>query len=182
MCVNLACLLSNYNIILWLILNNKIIIVETRSRQGNNYDIFVNAINKIFRKKYLNFSFVKLSGENDINPAFNCRLNAYRISMIWVLLSDRLIACECAGWSGSMLVANALCWFCRDATHILLRRWKMEITSFRLKYEKFQSICTSLIELNCTKITLKHSLKKVLHLWRVGLFITVWLIANICLH
>jgi hypothetical protein len=24
----------------------------------------------------------------------------------------------CAGWSGSMLVANALCWFCRDAAHI----------------------------------------------------------------
>jgi hypothetical protein len=26
----------------------------------------------------------------------------------------------CAGWSGSMLVANALCWLCHDAAHILV--------------------------------------------------------------
>jgi hypothetical protein len=26
----------------------------------------------------------------------------------------------CAGWSGSMLVANALCWFCHAAAHILV--------------------------------------------------------------
>jgi hypothetical protein len=25
---------------------------------------------------------------------------------------------RCAGWSGSMLVANPLRWFCRDAAHI----------------------------------------------------------------
>jgi hypothetical protein len=25
---------------------------------------------------------------------------------------------DSAGWSGSMLVANPLCWFCRDAAHI----------------------------------------------------------------
>jgi hypothetical protein len=27
--------------------------------------------------------------------------------------------CECAGWSGFMLVANALCWFCRDTAQLL---------------------------------------------------------------
>jgi hypothetical protein len=26
----------------------------------------------------------------------------------------------CAGWSGAMLVAKPLCWFCRDAAHIML--------------------------------------------------------------
>jgi hypothetical protein len=35
----------------------------------------------------------------------------------WLLIRLR----GCAGWSGSMLVANALCWFCRDAAHIFLR-------------------------------------------------------------
>jgi hypothetical protein len=27
---------------------------------------------------------------------------------------------ECAGWSGSMLVANPLCWFCRDAAFLII--------------------------------------------------------------
>jgi hypothetical protein len=31
----------------------------------------------------------------------------------WILIRLR----GCAGWSGSMLVANALCWFCRDVAH-----------------------------------------------------------------
>jgi hypothetical protein len=33
----------------------------------------------------------------------------------WTLIRLR----GCAGWSGSMLVANALFWFCRDTVHIL---------------------------------------------------------------
>jgi hypothetical protein len=33
----------------------------------------------------------------------------------WILTRLR----GCAGWSGSMLAANALCWFCRDAAHML---------------------------------------------------------------
>jgi hypothetical protein len=33
----------------------------------------------------------------------------------WILI--RL--CGCAGWSGSMLVANQLCWFCRYVAHIV---------------------------------------------------------------
>jgi hypothetical protein len=36
----------------------------------------------------------------------------------WILI--RL--CGCAAWSGSMLVANPLCWFCHDAAHICCRR------------------------------------------------------------
>jgi hypothetical protein len=32
----------------------------------------------------------------------------------WILIRLR----GCAGWSGSMLVANALCWFCRDVAHL----------------------------------------------------------------
>jgi hypothetical protein len=32
----------------------------------------------------------------------------------WILIRLR----GYTGWSGSMLVANALCWFCRDATQI----------------------------------------------------------------
>jgi hypothetical protein len=32
----------------------------------------------------------------------------------WILI--RL--CRCAGWPGSMLVANALCWFCHGVTQI----------------------------------------------------------------
>jgi hypothetical protein len=27
----------------------------------------------------------------------------------------------CAGWSGSMLVANALCWFCHDAAQMMVK-------------------------------------------------------------
>jgi hypothetical protein len=33
----------------------------------------------------------------------------------WILIG----LLGCAGWSGSMLVANAVCWFCRDAAHLL---------------------------------------------------------------
>jgi hypothetical protein len=33
----------------------------------------------------------------------------------WILIGLR----RCAGWSGSMLVANALCWFCHGAPHFL---------------------------------------------------------------
>jgi hypothetical protein len=32
----------------------------------------------------------------------------------WILIRLR----GCAGWSGSMLVANPLCWFCHDTTHM----------------------------------------------------------------
>jgi hypothetical protein len=34
----------------------------------------------------------------------------------WILIRLR----GCAGWSGSMVVANALCWFCRDEAQMLL--------------------------------------------------------------
>jgi hypothetical protein len=36
----------------------------------------------------------------------------------WILIRLR----GCAGWSGSMLVANPLCWFCRDAAHIFVKK------------------------------------------------------------
>jgi hypothetical protein len=53
----------------------------------------------------------------------------------------------CAGWSGSMLVANPLCWFCHDAAQILLwhvysihvftlgssQKWLLFATSFNKK-------------------------------------------------
>jgi hypothetical protein len=35
----------------------------------------------------------------------------------WILIRLR----GCVGWSGSMLVANPLCWFCRDAAHFLFK-------------------------------------------------------------
>jgi hypothetical protein len=38
------------------------------------------------------------------------KLTAYK----WILIRLR----GCAGWSGSMLVANPICWFCRDAAQI----------------------------------------------------------------
>jgi hypothetical protein len=34
----------------------------------------------------------------------------------WILIRVR----GCAGWSGSMLVANPLCWFCLDTAHMSL--------------------------------------------------------------
>jgi hypothetical protein len=33
----------------------------------------------------------------------------------WIFIRLR----GCAGWSGSMLVANPLCWFCHGAAHII---------------------------------------------------------------
>jgi hypothetical protein len=39
--------------------------------------------------------------------------------------------CGCAGWSGSMLVANALCWFCHDEAHfntLKMKRIKIDLT------------------------------------------------------
>jgi hypothetical protein len=35
----------------------------------------------------------------------------------WILIRLR----GCAGWSGSMLVANALCWFCHDVAQICFK-------------------------------------------------------------
>jgi hypothetical protein len=35
----------------------------------------------------------------------------------WILIRLR----GCAGWSGSILVANPLCWFCRDAAHLFCK-------------------------------------------------------------
>jgi hypothetical protein len=36
----------------------------------------------------------------------------------------------CAGWSGSMLVANQLCWFCHDAAQIL-KCYRIIVDAFR---------------------------------------------------
>jgi hypothetical protein len=46
--------------------------------------------------------------------------NWQRITLILIRLRG------CAGWSGSMLVANALRWFCRDAAQLLIAtfQWK----------------------------------------------------------
>jgi hypothetical protein len=33
---------------------------------------------------------------------------------MWILIRLR----GCIGWSGSMLIANPLCWFCHGAAHI----------------------------------------------------------------
>jgi hypothetical protein len=30
---------------------------------------------------------------------------------------------DCAGWSGSMLVANPWCWFCHGAAHLSFKNW-----------------------------------------------------------
>jgi hypothetical protein len=46
----------------------------------------------------------------------------------WILIRLR----GCAGWSGSMLVANALCWFCHDAAHIVSRRTDKTYSSIHI--------------------------------------------------
>jgi hypothetical protein len=42
----------------------------------------------------------------------------YRVCKRTAWMPIRLRGCE--GWSGSMLVANALCWFCRDVAHFYI--------------------------------------------------------------
>jgi hypothetical protein len=56
------------------------------------------------------------SVQSDQDPC--CSLSVSRVGKptAWILI--RLGRCTC--WSGSMLVANALCWFCRDAAQIVL--------------------------------------------------------------
>jgi hypothetical protein len=51
------------------------------------------------------------SAQSDQDPC--CSLS---VSLLVIGLVIRMRGC--AGWSGSMLVANPLCWFCRDAAHI----------------------------------------------------------------
>jgi hypothetical protein len=43
--------------------------------------------------------------------------NKYRnwLRTAWILIRLH----RCAGWSVSMLVANVLCWFCRDTAHMM---------------------------------------------------------------
>jgi hypothetical protein len=45
----------------------------------------------------------------------------------WILIRLR----GCAGWSGSMLVANALCWFCHDAAHFTFFTNRQSIHLFK---------------------------------------------------
>jgi hypothetical protein len=60
-----------------------------------------------------------------MDPRSLIRIHAVRLPTL--LQVEKLIAnsidpdqtAQSAGWSGSMLVANALCWFCRDAAQIL---------------------------------------------------------------
>jgi hypothetical protein len=55
------------------------------------------------------------------HPRSLIRIHAVRLPTL--LQGEKLIAnsmdpdqtTRCASWSGSMLLANALCWFCRDA-------------------------------------------------------------------
>jgi hypothetical protein len=58
------------------------------------------------------------------------KTNVMRLRPAWISFSTCIIVCKqtawilirlqgCAGWSGSMLVAIALCWFCRDAAHLV---------------------------------------------------------------
>jgi hypothetical protein len=51
---------------------------------------------------------------------FTCYMVCKRTA--WILI--RL--CGCAGWSESMLVANALCWICRDLAHFNVNCEKKE--------------------------------------------------------
>jgi hypothetical protein len=46
--------------------------------------------------------------------AYACTCNRVGKRTAWILIRLR----GCAGWSGSMLVANTLRWFCRDAAHL----------------------------------------------------------------
>jgi hypothetical protein len=61
--------------------------------------------------------------------------------------------CGCAGWSGSMLVANALCWFCHDAAQIILKLYISIITEHMLNKEE----CEWNRFYHVHKISLKHS-------------------------
>jgi hypothetical protein len=45
-----------------------------------------------------------------------CSCNRVGKRTAWIQIRLR----GCVGWSGSMLVANASCWFCRDAAHIFV--------------------------------------------------------------
>jgi hypothetical protein len=48
----------------------------------------------------------------------------------WFLIKLR----GCAGWTGSMLVANALCWFCRDAAHMIYHSIKFQINTYTILF------------------------------------------------
>jgi hypothetical protein len=45
----------------------------------------------------------------------------------WILIRLR----RCAGWSGSMLVANPFCWFCRDAAQIMMLHLTIQISTYK---------------------------------------------------
>jgi hypothetical protein len=54
------------------------------------------------------------------------------------------MVCGCAGWSGSMLIANPLCWFCRDTAQISIKSndlwgWNILLKPFKtviIKWKK----------------------------------------------
>jgi hypothetical protein len=61
----------------------------------------------------------------------------------WILI--RLL--RCAGWFGSMLVANALCWFCHDAAHLFCFNfrpcswWLTHQSKFKCRPEDWSALC-----------------------------------------
>jgi hypothetical protein len=50
---------------------------------------------------------------------YHDKTNIVLVRPAWIHTSLRIRAVS-SGWSGCMLVANVLCWFCQDAAHFVL--------------------------------------------------------------
>jgi hypothetical protein len=83
---------------------------------------FTTTLNKCLKVNCLTEPFIYIFSE--INYIWSGSMlfaisffTCYRVCKrtAWILIRLR----GCAGWSGSMLVANPLCWFCRDAAHFI---------------------------------------------------------------
>jgi hypothetical protein len=57
------------------------------------------------------------------HPRSLIRIHAVRYQFLYLLKGLKANSMDpyqgCAGWSGSMLVANALRWFCHDTAHFM---------------------------------------------------------------
>jgi hypothetical protein len=72
----------------------------------------------------------------------------------WILIGLR----GCAGWSGSMLVANPLCWFCHDTAHFCVASYIEADSCYKeaitFLWSVRQSVCPSFVQTTPQRTTI----------------------------
>jgi hypothetical protein len=87
-----------------------------KSKQKLNYSLVYVSVIWAASRQNQHYSFAtRMDPDQHARPQRLIRFHAVRLQTL--LQVEKLIA-NSAGWSGSMLVANPLCWFCRDAAHL----------------------------------------------------------------